>query len=155
VSREGPIPLSSDLERFLEALGVPQISLLVSLHKAWPRIAGPLLAGKTFPLKFRNGVLTIGVPNHSWAQELQMSRSPLLARIAEALGEKSPVTDLRFAVGQPEAPEREARPRHRDPEAPPIAPEPEGLAGVSDPETRESLLAIQRGAGRPHPPSRG
>ena len=145
MSREGPIPLSSDLERFLEALGVPQVSLLVSLRKGWREIAGPLLAGNASPLKFRNGVLTIGVRNHSWAQELQMAKPVLLSKITRALGPKFPVTDLRFAVGpvepgEPEMPPRE--PPARD--AAPPGPEPEGLAAVADPEIRASLRAIHR-----------
>jgi hypothetical protein len=155
VSREGPVPIASDLERFLEALGVPQVSLLVSLHKAWPGIAGTLLAGKAYPLKFRNGVLTIGVRNHSWAQELQMSRPALLSKINDALGPKSPVTDLRFTVGpvedgEPEAPSAEPP----EAEAPATGPDPEGLAGVADPEIRASLRAIHLRA-RPNGKSPG
>jgi len=151
VSREGPTPLSSDLERFLEALGVPQVSLLVSLHMKWLEIAGPLLAGNASPLKFRNGVLTIGVRNHSWAQELQMSKPALLSRINHVLGPKSPVTDLRFAVGPVEAGEPEMPPR--EPQAPdtaPPGPDPDGLAAVADPEIRASLRAIHR---RSRPPA--
>jgi len=145
VSREGPIPLASDLERFLEALGIPQVSLLVSLHKAWPGIAGPLLAGKAYPMKFRNGILTIGVRDHSWAQELQMARPALLSKINDALGPKSPVTDLRFTVGPVEGGKPEPHsPEPPEADTPATDSDPEDLAGVADPEIRAILRAILR-----------
>jgi hypothetical protein len=147
VSREGPIPLSADLERFLEAIGIPQVSLLVRLHKGWPEIAGPLLSGKALPLRFRNGILTLAVRNHSWAQELQLASPALLSNIGRVLGPKSPVTDLRFVVGPAEGREPEnRRPRPEATGLPPPGPDPEGLASVSDAETRESLRCINRRA---------
>ncbi|MBP2673449.1 MAG: hypothetical protein H6Q84_289, partial [Deltaproteobacteria bacterium] len=33
------MPLAADLERYLASLGIPQVSLLVSLHRSWPEIA--------------------------------------------------------------------------------------------------------------------
>ena len=143
MSREGPVPLSADLERFLEAIGVPQVSLLVRLHRGWREIAGPLLSGKAFPRKFRNGVLTLAVRNHSWSQELQLSKPALLANIRRALGPDSPVTDLRFVVGPVESGEPEERPTATDPPAPvPPGPDPEGLDSVPDARTRDSLRSI-------------
>ncbi|HEX9191293.1 MAG TPA: DUF721 domain-containing protein [Candidatus Deferrimicrobiaceae bacterium] len=147
MSREGPVPLSADLERFLEAIGIPQVSLLVGLHKAWPAIAGPLLAAKALPLRFRNGILTLAVRNHSWAQELRMATPALLGNIRRVLGPESPVTDLRFVVGPAEAAEQENRAPEPDATGfPPPGPDPDGLASVSDAETRESLRLIHRRA---------
>ena len=147
MSREGPVPLSADLERFLEAIGIPQVSLLVGLHRAWPEIAGPLLAAKALPFRFRNGILTLAVRNHSWAQELRMAGPALLSNIRRVLGPEVPVTDLRFVVGPAEA----AQPADRSPEPegndlPPEGPDPEGLASVPDLQTRESLRRIHRRA---------
>ncbi|MGE5246868.1 MAG: DUF721 domain-containing protein [Verrucomicrobiota bacterium] len=143
MTRKGPVPLSEDLERYLSALGLPQVSLLVSLHKSWPDIAGPILAARAAPLRFRNGVLTIAVRNHSWAQELQLCKPALLAKITAATGPGSPVTDLRFVVGSGPAPEEAAA-------APPDGgldaslSDPEGLSAVADADMRESLRAISR-----------
>jgi hypothetical protein len=151
VSREGPIPLSADLERFLEAIGIPQVSLLVGLHRAWPEIAGPLLAASALPLKFRNGILTLAVRNHSWAQELRMTAPALLSNIRRVLGPESPVTDLRFVVGPAEIADPEGRPPEPEAIEPlPPGPDPDGLASVSDAETRESLRSIHR---RSRPPA--
>ena len=145
MSREGPIPLSADLERFLEAIGIPQVSLLVGLHRAWPEIAGPLLAASALPLKFRNGILTLAVRNHSWAQELRMTAPALLSNIRRVLGPESPVTDLRFVVGPAEIADPEGRPPEPEATGPlPPGPDPEGLASVSDEQTRESLRSIHR-----------
>ncbi len=146
MTRKGPVPLSADLERYLASLDIPQVSLLVSLHKSWPAVAGPLLSAKASPAKFRNGTLTIVVRNHSWAQELQMCKPALLSKIVAATGPKSPVTDLRFVVGTVALPEEEGNePPERGPDL--DAPEPEGLADVADPEIRESLRAISRRLG--------
>ena len=151
--RKGPIPLAVDLERYLASLGIPEVSLLVSLHKAWAEIAGPLLAGKAFPARFRNGVLTIVVRSHAWAQELQLCKPVLLSKILPATGPKSPVMDLRFVVGTL-PPEEEDR---GEPAIPPpafCAAEPEGMSEVADPEMRESLRVIFRGMRIPGKPDR-
>jgi hypothetical protein len=145
VSREGPVPLSADLERFLEAIGIPQISLLVGLGKAWPEIAGPLLAAKALPLRFRNGILTLAVRNHSWAQELRMAGPALLSNIRRVLGPETPVTGVRFVVGTAEAEEPGNRPPRAEAiELPPPGPDPDGLSSVPDAETREILRRIHR-----------
>ncbi|MCL1926960.1 MAG: DUF721 domain-containing protein, partial [Syntrophorhabdaceae bacterium] len=81
MTRKAPVPLSVDIERYLASLNIPEVSVLVSLRKAWPSIMGPLLSSKTFPARFRNSVLTIMVRNHTWAQELQMSKPMLLSKI--------------------------------------------------------------------------
>jgi len=143
VTRKGPVPLSADLERYLASLDLPQVALLVSLHKAWPGIAGPMLSSRTAPARFRNGVLTITVPNHAWAQELQLCKPALLSKIAGAAGPKNPVSDLRFAVGTVPPPEAKgSAPAEEPPDA--ASPDPEGLSDVADPEMRESLRAISR-----------
>ena len=131
MKRKEAAPLSSVLSSFLESLRIPHVAFLVSLRKGWPEIAGPLVSRNAIPLSLRNGVLTIVARNHAWAQELQMSKTTLLSRIRETMGERIPVNDLRFAVGPEESPL-------------PAGPDPEGLSAVADPETRESLRTIYR-----------
>ncbi|MBI5904850.1 MAG: DUF721 domain-containing protein [Deltaproteobacteria bacterium] len=142
MSRKGAVPLSADIERYLASLGLPQVTLLVALHRTWERIVGPLLSAKAAPARFRNGVLTVAVANHAWAQELQLSKPALLAKIVEATGPKSPVTDLRFVVGPLPSREEDAAGKPDPPDR--AARDPEGLSSVADPETRESLRAIGR-----------
>jgi len=143
VKRKDAAPLSSVLDAFLESLRIPHVAFLVSLRKRWPEISGPLVARNAIPLSVRNGVLTVVVRNHAWAQELRMSKSTMIARIRETVGERIPVSDIRFTVGSPDsAGEAEGPPREEPPL--PAGPDPEGLSAVADPETRESLRAIHR-----------
>jgi len=143
VKRKEAAPLSTVLSSCLESLRIPHVAFLVSLRKGWPEIAGPLVSRNAIPLSLRNGVLTVVARNHAWAQELQMSKTPLLSRIRETLGERIPVSDLRFAVG-PLPPADEAEEATPGESPLPAGADPEGLSGVADPETRESLRAIYR-----------
>lgn len=143
----GPERLSRTLEDLLRSAGLPEVALRVSLARRWAGIVGPLLSGKTCPSKIRGGVLSVLVPNHAWAQELQLAKPSLLEGIARVLGEGK-VRDIRFVVGAVPAPEGDAAPgaageARRD--APPLPRlEPGELDAVRDPETREILLSIFR-----------
>jgi len=84
------------------------------------------------------------VRNHTWAQELQMSKPALLSKITSAAGPHGQVSDLRFVVGTiPQPEEDQAEPPEKIPAR--LAVEPERLSEVADPEIRESLRAIIRG----------
>jgi predicted nucleic acid-binding Zn ribbon protein len=137
--------VSDLLEEVLAAQGLRSVTWMVRLSSAWPGIVGPLLAGKTFPVKLRNRVLTVLVHNHAWAQELQLRKPDLLERINGIL-EGGKAADIRFMVGTlpaAETEEPEARPADANL---PRAVEPEGIAGVADPETREILRSLARKA---------
>ncbi len=143
--RNDAAPLSSVLEAFLESLRIPHVAFLVSLRKRWPEIVGALVSQNATPLSLRNGVLTVVVRNHAWAQELQMSKTRMIGRIRETVGERVPVGDIRFTVGSVASAEEEAAPpREKPPHPDPAGPDPEGLSAVADPETRESLRALHR-----------
>ena len=146
MKRKDAAPLSSILDAFLESLRIPNVAFLVSLRKRWADIAGPLVSRNATPLSLRNGVLTVVVRNHAWAQELQMSKTTMLERIRETAGERIPVSDLRFTVGSiASSGEAETPPSGEPPVT--AGPDPEGLSAVADPETRESLRAIARRSG--------
>lgn len=137
--------ISDLLEEVLSAQGLRSVTWMVRLSSAWPEIVGPILTGKTSPVKLRNGVLTVLVHNHAWAQELQLRKPDLLERINGIL-EGGKATDIRFAVGNlpsAEPEESEARPAVGNL---PAAAEPEGVADVADPETREILRSLARKA---------
>ena len=143
MKRKDAAPLSSILDAFLESLRIPHVAFLVALRKRWPEIAGTLVSRNATPLSLRNGVLTVVVRNHAWAQELRMSKIPMIERIRETVGERIPVSDIRFTVDtltpveEPEGPPCEQPPL-------PAGPDPEGLSAVADPETREILRALHR-----------
>jgi len=148
VKRKEATPLSSILASFLESLRIPHVAFLVSLRRSWPEISGPLVSKNAIPLSLRNGILTVVVRNHAWAQELQMTRTTMLSRIRETVGERIPVTDIRFTVGSVAPAEEEEAAAPEEPSGQP-GPDPEGLSVVADPETRKSLRAIAR---RSRPP---
>lgn len=145
----GPERLSRTLESLLLSAGLPEVGLRVALARAWERIVGPLLSGRTRPSRVRGGVLSVLVQNHSWAQELQLAKPALLEAIARVLGEGK-VRDLRFVVGP--IPAEEADPPFAGEEggapAPPLQPDPGGIEDVRDPETREILRSICRKSSR-------
>jgi predicted nucleic acid-binding Zn ribbon protein len=152
--------LSNVLESILiDALGLPAAATQVRLLRSWGEIVGPLLGGKTAPGKIRNGVLTVFVPNHAWAQELQLSQPALLEKIRSVAGEGK-VREIRFTVGPGEVlpavpaagsnfPRADGRPPEADEghDVPPVF-EPSDLEGVRDPETREILRSICRKSSR-------
>lgn len=135
--------VSDLLEEVLSGQGLRSVTWMVRLSSKWPEIVGPLLSGKTSPVRLKNGVLTVLVRNHAWAQELQLGKPDLLGRINVAL-EGGSARDIRFVVGAlpdadpepPKAPPQEAK-------LPPAA-DPEGIASVADPETREILRSLAR-----------
>ena len=148
MKRKDAAPLSSILDAFLESLRIPHVAFLVALRKRWPEIAGPLVSRNATALSLRNGVLTVVVRNHAWAQELRMSKSTMIGRIRETVGERIPVSDIRFTVGSLASVGEAEGPQPGEPSFP-AGPDPEGLSVVADPRTRESLRAIAR---RSRPP---
>lgn len=153
-----PRKLSTFLESVLaDTLRLPAAATQVRLLRSWGTIVGPLLAGKTSPGKIRNGVLTILVPNHAWAQELQLAKPALLEKIQSAAG-KEKVREIRFAVdsgillaaapGTPESGKRPSPPEAEDRPEQTLPLSPDGLDGVRDPETRDILLSIFRKSAR-------
>ena len=149
-----PKRLSTILDSVLaDTLRLPAAATQVRLRRSWEEIVGPLLSGKTAPGKIRNGSLTIFVPNHTWAQELQLSKPALLERIQSAAGREK-VREIRFTVDPGSCPTEAADiPKEAGgPPAPGADPhcdntpalEPNGLEEVRDPETREILLSIYR-----------
>jgi len=149
-----PKKLSTYLDSVLaDTLRLPAAATQVRLLRSWEEIVGPLLGGKTSPGKIRNGVLTIFVPNHTWAQELQLSTPVLLGKIQSAAGREK-VREIRFAVDSGSCPPAAASPPEEagGPPAPGAGArvddastlEPGGLDEVRDPETREILLSICR-----------
>jgi Dna[CI] antecedent, DciA len=150
--------LSAILESILaDTLRLPSAATQVRLLRSWETIVGPLLSDKTAPGKVRNGVLTVFVRNHSWAQELQLSAPALLERIRGVAGGEK-IREIRFLVDAgsflpavPAAgtgiPREERKTPGRKGEAEndrSPALEPGGLEEVRDPETREILRSICR-----------
>ncbi len=140
-----PSEVKGVLEDLLSTLGMSSVACLVRLNADWPGIVGPLLAGKTSPARLRNGVLTVIVRNHAWAQELQLGKTSLLSRINRTRGGET-IQDIRFLVAPLPAGEPPLPRRDEESPAAPSFPEPEGISDVSDPEIRDILRSLSRKA---------
>lgn len=58
----------------------------ILLWQKWNEAVGEPIASRARPQNLVDGVLVLAVDNHTWAQELQLMRADLVARINRALG---------------------------------------------------------------------
>lgn len=65
--------------------------------RAWPKLVGPFLARRSWPVSLRKGVLMVRVAGPLWMQELQFQKSELLEKIGEEVGRER-VRDIRFTT---------------------------------------------------------
>ena len=138
--------VSDILEEVLAAQGLTSVTWMVRISTGWAGIVGPILSGKSAPSKLKNGLLTVLVRDHSWAQELQLQKPVLIRRIAAVLGEER-IRDIRFVTGPlpDEEPGKAIPPEKPVRSGAPVV-EPEGISAIGDPETREILRSLSRKA---------
>ena len=141
-----PARVSDVLEEVLASQGLSSVAWMVRISSGWSGIVGPILSGKSAPYKLKNGLLTVRVRDHSWAQELQLQKPVLIRRIAEVLGEDR-IRDIRFMTGplSDEEPVKAPPPEKPVRSGSPFA-EPEGISAIGDPEIREILRSLSRKA---------
>ena len=72
--------LSDSLERFVDHLGAPPISILSQLHDRWPELVGPGLAAATRPAELLNGVLTVACDDAAWASQIGWMEAQIIRR---------------------------------------------------------------------------
>ena len=77
-----------------------QISLAMVLRD-WPGLVGAMNAEHSCPVEFRDGVLIVQCDSTAWASAMRYSAGPLIAKLNQALGERSV---LRIEVLGPHAP---------------------------------------------------
>ena len=63
----------------------------------WLDIAGDQMYRRTFPVRFLRKVLTVGVANSTWLQQLSLLKETLQNRLDEEVG-PGVVTDIRFVL---------------------------------------------------------
>jgi hypothetical protein len=88
--RSGLIHISSIINR-----GFIAKNPLYILVKNWKKITGETIFKVTYPLKLKNGTIVVGVKNHSWLQELNMSKQLMLDNIKKFTTE---ITDVQFIL---------------------------------------------------------
>ena len=81
-----PRPLSETLERLVEHLGAPPVSVLTRLREHWPDLVGPALAEHTRPIELVDGVLTIGCADGAMAAQLNWMEAQIRDRFDRLFG---------------------------------------------------------------------
>jgi len=101
------------LERALKRLGLFRGVRERMALEVWREVVGAQTARNTRPLLVRRGELLVAVSSSTWAQELSLMRSQLLARLNERLGDEV-IHGIRFVVDPTLA---ACHPPGRDPQA--------------------------------------
>jgi len=116
----------------------------VMVMTLWEQVVGDLVAQKAWPEKVNDGVLTVGVTSHTWADQLHLLKPRILTRYRQLLG-RSILKDVEFRISRRKAQPKSASglslPLHHPPdEKLPEGPVPsEVFAGVQNPEIKELL----------------
>ncbi len=124
------------------------------LIDAWNRAVGPQIGSKAQPDRLRDDVLYVRVTTSVWMHELQFMKQDIIAKL-NGIMEGNPVTQIRFFIGEVEAPPAKRDEQALLVDARNLKPEEKGfiagaIADVTDPELREILeramtRSIQRG----------
>ncbi|MDH3300429.1 MAG: DUF721 domain-containing protein [Acidimicrobiia bacterium] len=81
--------LGESLERFVDHLGAPPISILSQLHDRWPELVGPGLAAATRPVELLNGVLTVACIDAAWASQIGWMEAQIIRRFEATFGSET------------------------------------------------------------------
>jgi predicted nucleic acid-binding Zn ribbon protein len=96
VTRRGHLRGIGDAIRAARADAEPATPL-AAVQAVWSETVGERIAARAWPLRERDGVLTVGCAAATWAQELDLLQAELLPRLNAALGPRE-LTGLRFVV---------------------------------------------------------
>lgn len=76
--------------------------------RRWDEIVGEELARRSWPDRYEAGTVYVAAAGSAWSQELRMKKTLIMDRIAQMLGTRALVSDVRFGVrklpSRPEAP---------------------------------------------------
>ncbi len=70
--------------------------VFLDVYKAWQPIVGTLLAEKSYPFRYENGVVYVGVRNSTWMQELILLKHNIIRMYTQTY--KIYVTEIVFLV---------------------------------------------------------
>ncbi len=93
-----PVPLTAVLERLAARMGATQPRVATSLYSIWPNVVGQLVGSNSRPVRVKDGVLTVDVPDAAWRTQLQFLADDVIKRLTETLGADAPIAlDVRVA----------------------------------------------------------
>jgi predicted nucleic acid-binding Zn ribbon protein len=92
--RRAPRPLGEALRAATE--GAEPATLLAAVQSAWPGAVGEPIAREATPVAERSGVVTVACRSGTWAQELDLLGTQILAKIRQSLPPGTVLEGLRF-----------------------------------------------------------
>jgi predicted nucleic acid-binding Zn ribbon protein len=100
MGRRTPRPLAAAVSAAMERAEPP--TLLAAVQRAWPAAVGEAVAREGSPVAERSGVVTVACRSSTWAQELDLLRDQIIARIRRDLPNPDALEAIRFtASGDP------------------------------------------------------
>lgn len=97
MSRRGAPRRLADAIRVVRVESEPA-TLLAAVQSAWRPATGERVAAEAWPVRERQGTVTVACRAATWAQELDLLQAELLGRVNQAI-EPRRVEKLRFTVG--------------------------------------------------------
>jgi predicted nucleic acid-binding Zn ribbon protein len=73
-------------------------TLLAAVQRAWPGAVGEAIAREASPVAERSGVVTVACRSSTWAEELDLLRDQILARLRADLDDPEGLAGLRFSA---------------------------------------------------------
>ena len=73
-------------------------TLLAAVQRAWPGAVGEAIAREASPVAERSGVVTVACRSSTWAEELDLLRDQILARLRAELDDPEGLAGLRFSA---------------------------------------------------------
>jgi len=91
---------SPDPKHLGEALGALRDEIapptpLAGVQSVWDEVVGQRIAAVTDVVSERDGIVTVDCRSSVWAQELEMMKGRIMARLRDRLGDSGP-EDVRF-----------------------------------------------------------
>jgi len=74
----------------------------VMILTLWDQVVGAIVAQKSWPEGVKDGVLSVGVTSHAWAEELHLLKPQILNRYRQLLG-RTVLKDIVFRVSRRKA----------------------------------------------------
>jgi predicted nucleic acid-binding Zn ribbon protein len=96
MGRRAPRPLTAAVNAALER--AEPATLLAAVQRAWPGAVGEAIAREASPVAERSGVVTVACRSSTWAEELDLLRDQILARLRAELDDPEGLAGLRFSA---------------------------------------------------------
>lgn len=77
-------------------LGGEKYRPFIRLYLSWRDVVGDLLAQRSHPYRYKDGILYVAVQNNSWLQELVLRKQEIIAKCTSECGEQ--LRDLLFYI---------------------------------------------------------